>query len=426
MNFKSKALWIDSIFATIFVFALMWGFSKVFNSNLFDEFDSIGKALSDMEITDMAFSRFREPLPPDENIVLVNIGDKTRGEIGMMVNIINQYNPKVVAFDTFFAKRSEDTLQDEILSMALANIENLVLVTQLLQTDSLSKKAYGNDLLFDSLKITHPFIKGNKAHEGFANLSTDAEFQDDFKTCREFPPSRLVRGDSLHAFAVKISEIYNPEATNKLLERSNDWELINYRGNFLNPFDQNEFSTRFYTLDWDNVFNEDFEKEVIEGKIVLFGYLGDNILDTSWDDKFFSPLNKNYAGKANPDMYGLVIHANIVSMILNGDYIDSLSEFLKIFLAILLCYINIVLFSYIFHNLGAWYDGISKIIQLVEIMVITFIVIEVFAVASFKMELDLGIFAIALAGDALEIYYGVIKNLFSKKSRRELFTFGKK
>jgi hypothetical protein len=37
------------------------------------------------------------------------------------------------------------------------------------------------------------------------------------------------------------------------------------------------------------------------------------------------------------------------------------------------------------------------------------------------MELGLAFFAIALSGDSLEVYHGVVKNSFTKEGRRSLF-----
>ncbi|NJM93588.1 MAG: CHASE2 domain-containing protein [Cytophagales bacterium] len=71
---------------------------------------------------------------------------------------------------------------------------------------------------------------------------------------------------------------------------------------------------------------------------MIFGYLGESFNDVSWEDKFYTPLNKTYAGKANPDMYGVVIHANIVSMILNHDYVYTMAESTGVLVAIVLCF----------------------------------------------------------------------------------------
>ncbi len=63
-------------------------------------------------------------------------------------------------------------------------------------------------------------------------------------------------------------------------------------------------------------------------KIVLIGYVGDRIDIDTGEDKFFTPLNSKYIGKANRDMYGIVVHANIISTILNGHYIRVMPDWL--------------------------------------------------------------------------------------------------
>lgn len=417
-----RNFWLDSVLGTIFIFSIMWLIFNVSQFAIFDAFDPIGEALEDMEMTDVAFSQLREDPVPDTNIVLVNIGLLSRAEIAHQLNIINKYEPRVVGFDSFFSMPSADTLGDLALSNALSETENLVMVTKLLQTDSISVTQEGEEI-YDSLEVSHPmFSKG--AHMAFANLDTEAEKQDDFKTCRSFPTMRMVNGKEEVAFSVKVSQLYDSSKAKKLLNRNNPYEVINYRGNVMDYFGRTGYPNMFYALDVDDVLSENFVPEMIRDKIVIFGFLGKDFFDTSWDDKFFTPLNKNYAGKANPDMYGAVVHANIISMILKEDFVNELNdkEGMGLILAIFICFLNVVVFTYIYRKLPTWYDGLTKLIQLVEIMLIIFLMVVIFSEYSFKLNLVVSIAAIALSGDVLEVFYGVIKNLFSKESRQQLFT----
>ncbi|UII27692.1 CHASE2 domain-containing protein [Fulvivirga maritima] len=421
-----KQFWIDSILATIFVFSIMWIIFNVTQFKIFDAFDPIGEALDDMDITDVAFSNLREDPLPDTNIVVVNIGYLNRAELAHEISIINKYDPKIVGVDIFFDGLKSDTLGDVFLSNVLDEVDSLVLVSELLQTPQFAIEHPGDDY-FDSLHTSHP-IFGGGAYHGFANLFTDAETQEDFKTCRAFPPQRKVKKESNEAFAVKIAQLYAPQKASNFLERGNASEVINYRGNIIDPFTRTDYPNRFYALDVDDVLKENFVPGLIKDKIVLFGYMGKDFFDTSWDDKFFTPLNKKYAGKTNPDMYGVVVHANIISMILNEDYVNDLNdkEGFGIVLAILICFVNVVLFSYIYYRLPDWYDGITKTIQLLEIGLILFVIVMVFSAYSFKLNLVITLAAIALAGDALEVYYGVVKNIFNKEKRKQLFTIKRK
>ena len=422
---KKGNLWIDSIFATVFIYLFMYVVSLVPAFGIFDGFDAVGQALEDMEMTDVAFSKLREPLPPDTTIVLVNMGNLPRAGIAEQIRIVDKYDPKVIGMDSFFKGYLDDTLGTLSLASAITEAKTeIVMVGRIEQTDSLAKIRQGEEI-YDHFYTSDPmFTEGT--HVAMANLDSDATFQDDVKICRMFPPKRtLTNGDTHIAFAAKIAEIYQPGITEELFKRKNDFEVINYRGDFVNFFEEDKFATRFYALDWDQVLNEDFVPGLLKDKIVIFGFLGAEFGAPEWEDRFYTPLNPKIAGRANPDMFGPVIHANILSMILNRDYVGSFSRAVEIILGVILCYLNVLLFSYVYWKYGVWYDGVSKLIQVTEVILILFFIIQVFSSLSFKLELTYGLIALALAGDLLEIYFGVVKNLYTRAGRRLMFRKGK-
>ncbi len=57
-------------------------------------------------------------------------------------------------------------------------------------------------------------------------------------------------------------------------------------------------------------------------------------------------------------MFGVVVHANIAAMILKGDYVDELTEWQKIAIAFMVCFLTVALFVTIDTRLPAWYDGV--------------------------------------------------------------------
>ncbi|HMP99796.1 MAG TPA: CHASE2 domain-containing protein, partial [Cyclobacteriaceae bacterium] len=142
--------------------------------------------------------------------------------------------------------------------------------------------------------------------------------------------------------------------------------------------------------------------------------LGNDFWDTSWDDKFFTPLNKKYAGKTNPDMYGVVVHANVVSMIINEDYIDEIADWQETILAIVLCFLNIMFCVWVYRTFPEWYDGVTKLVQVIEFGILAFLMVMIFHWYSYKLDLTLSLAAVALVGDGYEVYAGVGKNLYRK------------
>lgn len=415
--------WVDCIGGTIFIFALMWGIYKFLQLDFLDALDPVGAALSDMELTDITFSQLRDDPDIDENIVIVNIGPLDRKGIAQQIMILNQYEPKVIGIDIFFDCNGlpydtincpplKDVLGNELLSMAIANVENIVMVTKLVQSDSLESLGLEEEI-YDSLRRSDDrFLIG--AYEGFANLETEAEFQDDFKACRRMPPLRYVNNEKLHAFSVQMAYLYDSAKTERFLARNNEWETINYRGNIMDVFGRTNYPNMFYALDWDDVLYENFFPELIKDKIIIMGSLGNDFWDTSWDDKFFTPLNKKYAGKTNPDMYGVVVHANVVSMIINEDYIDEIADWQETILAIVLCFLNIMFCVWVYRTFPEWYDGVTKLVQVIEFGILAFLMVMIFHWYSYKLDLTLSLAAVALVGDGYEVYAGVGKNLYRK------------
>jgi len=411
-----KRLLRDSFLATGFIFLLILFFLKMSQiEKLFSLFDPISQALGDVELTDLAFSELRQPKPYNLDsiqIVLVNIGDLDRGKIGEELDIINSYDPKVIGIDIFFENRSADTLGDIKLANALSKIPNLVTYSKAINTE-------GSEDVMEKLEMSHPMFQYGKT--GATNLFTDAQVQHQYKVCRTFPPVLGINGEQELSFALQVMANYKPEKVEKFLEFSDrDEEIINYTSN-IQIFGESSIGVKFIALDVEDVFDRNFNPDVIKDKIVLFGYMGDTFYDTAWEDKFFTPMNKRYAGRSNPDMYGIVIHANIIQMLLDEDYIDYQGNLSAFITAVIICFLNVWFFSWIYWSLPLWYDGLTKVIQLMELFIIVLINIYVFHWFSYKTELTLAAACVALAGDSLEVFYGLLVNMFSHEGRNKLF-----
>ncbi len=422
-----KKFMIDCFAATLFVFAVLLAIREISQFDVFNVFDPLGKALSDVEITDITFSNLRLEVPPaDTNITIVNIGNLSRAEIAMQIMALSRFKPRVIGIDSFFNCKdgktdsvncplAYDTLSNLMLANAIAEAGNVVMVTKILQTDSLVKK-YGDVAKYDSIEHTDPFIRGN-AYEGYANLDTDAENQEDLKICRRFNPKLVLEnGEEKLAFSVQVATLFDSARTKKFLSRNKESEVINYRGNVPDVYKASavEFSNRYTYLDWYQPFDTtSFLPEIITDRIVLMGFMGADMTDTSWDDKFITPLNKQFAGKTRPDMYGVVVHANIISMILSdGDYIDELASWQEVAIAFIVCFLNVMLFVYITEKIPTWFDGLSIVLQLVQIVICTFLMMYALYWFNFKLNLTLTLATLAVVGTCFEIYSGVLKEMY--------------
>lgn len=409
---------LDSFFATVFVFAVLWGLSGISDLKILNALDPISQALEDTELTDYAFSTLRVEDPPiDTNIVIVNIGYLSREMIGRQIEVLSALNPKVIALDMIFAcdgglrdsvncPAAYDSLGNAVLANAVRNAGTMVMAHKLWQTRYV-RENQDTDVM-DSIEHSDAELRIG-AHEGFVNLVTGADHQEDLKICREFNPFKVVNGKSELAYSVLTAMLYDSVKTKKFLDRNNETEIINYRGNIVDWHGASTYPNRYIVLDVEQALDTNmFVTGMIKDKIVLMGFLGRDLRDTSWDDKFFTPLNKKFGGRARPDMYGVVVHANIISMILNEDYVEELSDWMRYAFAILICYINVALFWFIFHKLPLWFDTVSITLQLIQLAVFAVLIPYVFYWFHLKLDITIGLAALALTGPCFEIYISVI------------------
>lgn len=435
--------WSQCVYVTLFVFFMMWAFSGLFDLKLFSAFDPVSQALGQFELTDQAFSNLRDQPKPDERLVLVNIGSLSRMQIAQELQIISKYKPRVIGIDSYFncegglrdtinCPQLLDTMANLMLSDAIKQAGNVVLVSKLLPKTKTANNLDAENY-YDSLELSDPIFSSYADH-GFANLPTDANYQEDIKECRSINPQKMVSGTPEYAFSVKMAMNYDSVKTMKFLKRNKDEELINFRGNAETvdvrlktlqgqDLEQSNFRLLCYDIDIQDVITENFDSTLFKDKIVIMGYLGDYFGDPAWEDKYFTPLNKSVAGRANPDMFGPVIHANTVIMILNEDYIEEFQEWHKYAIAFMLCVMTVALFKVIDDKLPIWYDGLSVVLQIVQIILISIVVVYSFVWFSFKADLTISMAVIALVGpcyDFLKPLQAILEGWLTKRRQSAL------
>lgn len=406
-----KKLITDSVLGFLFVLSLILFFSSITFFRVFDLFDPIGEMFDDFEFTDLMMSQMREAPPADESVVLVNIGNLNRAGIAEELRIISKYEPRAIGLDILLDIEL-DPEQDSLLEAALRTSPNTVLGHKLLYSPEIDH--FGSSLMpIPRFRLTSELA--------YVNLITGASHQDELKVCRSFTPSEILEDTAALAFSVKLASYADPEKTQKFLNRSKQEELINYRGNVFD-FGATHYGTRYFALDVGDVLNENFMGDIIKDKIVIFCFMGAHLGDRlTIEDKFFTPLNRSFVGKADHDMFGGVIHANIISMILQEDYLDEMNNGWAKFWAVIIGFLNVLLFTWIYKALPNWYDGITKVFQLFEVLILVTLMVFILHWFNYKVNFSYTIIIVLLAGDALEVYHGVVKNLFSKKGRRELW-----
>jgi CHASE2 domain-containing sensor protein len=432
-----KKFWIQCTAITVFVFGMMCAVGIITDLKLFSAFDTISQALSDFQLTDYAFNQLRPDPTVDDRIVLVNFSTLSRRQVAGMVQQISQHKPRVIALDARYicegglrdsinCPQLRDTIGNLLLSNAIMEAGNVVMGEKLMQSDSLSR--FDNNLS-DSIEISDN-IFSDYAHEGFVNFPTDAAWQEDVKIARTLWPKFSVNGKTELAFSVQVANLYDSMKVKKFLARNKEEEIINFYGNIdvvqlrvqtskRDDISTTNFGTGFYVIDFDDVMRENFVPDLFRDKIVILGYLGDYLGDPAWEDKFFTPLNKKMGGRANPDMFGPVVHANAVAMILNESYIDEIPQWLQYAIAFVFCWLTVALFAWIDKHLPIWYDALSVIIQIIQIILITILIVLAFAYWNLKLELSLTLLAAALVGPCYDIFKSVQNEIEHRLTKRK-------
>lgn len=389
---KIKFISLDNLMATILVLVILKFLPIIFS---IDMYDPIQGTLEDMQISDLVFSQLmdKDKIKLDTNIVLVNNGHLDREEFSEMMNTLNEYEPKVIGIDAMF-RNLKDMQMDFKLSAAFSNTNKLVLVCGLLHTKD-------NKKLFDTIETSHP-IFNQFAHNGYANVISDDDVN--FRTVREMTPIQKVNDSIVHSFPIKVLSFYDNNKVKKFLKRGNENEIINYKRNI----------NKYITLDIDDIKYKSEKLKQIKNKIVLIGYLGPNIKTQVTEDIFFTPMNEMYVGKTDPDMYGIVIHANVISMLLEEDFINSTPSWFNYFITIIIIYLNMFIFSYLRENYDFWYQTLSFVFIFGQIFIYSMILISFIFFFNFEIKITGMFFAIIICIAAFEGYTDSLKPIVTE------------
>ena len=412
-----------NIFCTMFVLAFMYSLTLIPIPSFFEPIED---ALEDFEMTDLVFSKLSHvsheedknfsvgAFAADTNIVIVNIGKLPREGVAAELEIIAAQKPRIIGIDAFFRKlkptlkdlekdpnlastfNPDEARGDSILSQTFAKVEASAVPVVLV-----SKLSKPNQEIecFDSLELSNHFFSQYCEH-AFSNMITEGSDKE-YKTSRTFTPYLNYKKTKMLHFAVYLANAANPKVTEKFIKRNKQVEIIKFSGN----------QDKFYVLDVEHIFDPNVDKSFLKNKIVLMGYMGESLVKSDWEDMFYSPLNQHYVGKAYPDIYGIVIHANIISMILHGQHVNQMSSWLSILLGIILCHLNVVIFHHILKKYAIWYGAWSKVIQIIQSLVLVIVILTVFEKYNYQINLALAIGAILLAGDLVEIWFDGIMNI---------------
>ncbi|AFU68184.1 CHASE2 superfamily protein [Psychroflexus torquis ATCC 700755] len=333
-------IWLDALYCTIFsiiVSGILYFI--LINATVLNPFT---KAFKDFSFTDVYYSKlFHEPKGVND-IIIINIKQSDRLTIALAIDKVSKQKPKAIGLDILF-KEKKNSYIDSILKRTLQKNRNII-------------TPYFFDK--DTIIKNHDYFNNGDEKLGYININLKK--QDgvirDFVGVRKMP-------NVAYSFSTQIALTSGYIKNENTLKRLEDELPINYIGN----------ENSFLTYDIEEIL-ENKPIPAIKDAIVLFGYLGTptaNIYDV--EDKHFTPLNTKIAGRSLPDMYGIVIHANIVKMLTEDNFVKKIPSFITYSIAIACCFLGIFLGLKIFKRSPLLFDLLIKIIQLVVSIVLLYI-----------------------------------------------------
>ncbi|MEI2694997.1 MAG: CHASE2 domain-containing protein [Saprospiraceae bacterium] len=366
--------------------------------------DPFSEAIKNHDIMDIAFSKFRNHNDPalfDPRIVIINSKVTNREQIANTIDYLNRNEVAVIGVDLLF-DTVYHTAQDTLLREVLESTKQLVLGNTFSETQNHfeSVSEFQSDSFFSKGKL-----------QAYVNLGTN-----DGYSVRAFEPYHIINGIETKSFAMQVASMYNPDINKLTHLKAHTKEWINFKRlqpgvqNMRAPF--NSKQAVHYVMHQMDRFLEDtsqFDNNYFKDKIVLIGFCGENDNSLSMNDRYFTPLNEQYTGRSLPDMHGVVIHANIISMILDQDFIMDIPGSIIFILSVLIFFINYFVFKKM--SPKDYFRSIPYIrfIQIIEFFTLLGICLSLLLFANIKLGFIFLTTTIIISYELYELYEHKLK-----------------
>ncbi len=383
----------DTIFSTIWVFVFIVVLGSIQINFYF--LNPLKLALKDFDFHDMAHANleFRKDAI-NHQITIVNIGPADREQLAWIIEKTAEQQPKVMGLDVEFAG-PRDPYQDSLLTAVVSRHPNLVLASRLEWDDQ--QDPYKEN-----------FFSGKGTGEGYANMLVDS-----IATIRLWAPffenEKDPKGQPYKSFAAAILEKYDTVAYQRLVNRDKKVETINYTR-------REEW---YHRIEASSLLDGTMEPGYLKDKIVLLGYSSTNPNDI--EDKKFTPMNEKFYGKTNPDMFGVAVHANMLSMAIENNYIRKMPAWFSWILAIVIGWIHMAIFIKYYLDHHIWFHLVAKIAQLLSAILFLYLDLWFYETYRIKLDMKLTLIVIVMAVDVIYFYEAWASWMHRKFKYRTVF-----
>lgn len=374
----------DTIFSTLWVFIFIIVLGSIPINFYF--LNPLKLSMKDFDFNDLAYSKLgkgklgsSKDSNFDTTVVIVNIGDLDREGLAMLIDKTASYNPKAIGLDVWMEEPREPH-KDSLMREVVGRTPNLVLASRFKGAKDKDEGVYHSNF----------FTPHTTGTEGYVNF-----FNEEIATIRIWNPTTKVKIDSATkirypSFAYALIKIYDSAKLDFLPSKKN--ELINYTRR----------TGQYQVIEPNDLLTDMVDSSAIRGKIALLGYI--NIDPNNIDDKKFTPMNEKTYGKTTPDMNGIVVHANIISMVLAKNYIKKVPSWVVWLVAIFIGWLHMSFFIRYYLDNHIWFHLVAKIAQLASAIFFTYVGIYLFDRYRIKLDMKLSLIVIVMAVDVIYFY----------------------
>jgi len=133
-------------------------------------------------------------------------------------------------------------------------------------------------------------------------------------------------------------------------------------------------------------------------------------------------MNEKVAGKSTPDMNGIIVHANIISMILENNYVREMPAWVGWLAAILIGWLHMSLFIRYYLESHIWFHLVAKIAQIFSALFFVYMGMLIYDKFRIKIDMELTLVVIVLAIDIIYFYEALAMWMHKKFKFATVFT----
>ena len=373
--------------------------------------DPFSEAIKQHDIMDIAFSKFRDHNKVElfeKRIIIINSGITNREKLATTINLVNNKGARAIGLDlildTIYNNRSDSLLRD---AMQKANGKMVLGYT-------LNEKA--NHITTSINEHSVPFFNDG-LKEAYVNLATNDGF-----SVRAYVPFLKIHNDLKPAFSTQLANMLDTTVLEIVQERDHEIESINFKRiqpggrSMVFPINSKRH-VHYIEMDMDKFIADSsvYDTAYFTDKIVLIGFCGETANSFSMSDRYYTPLNQQYTGRSLPDMYGVVIHANIISMLLEKSFINEIPHAIIYILCFLIFFINFFCFTQIIIRYKKIQGLYIRTFQFLEFLFCFCIAIILLSFCNLKLGFFFMATCIVLSFELFTIYERELDSFFERQ-----------